>query len=545
MATYTDDFERASLGANWTQRAGTPQIYGSSDLGGGSVGDNVARWAGTAIGNDQSSQITIATFADGDAGVAVRINASGSLTQYVLSSDGSGFELGKLVAGSYTTLASAGTPPSAGDTIKITASGTTIKAFKNGVEVASVTDSSIASGQPGVTFYHGSIVPTARVEAWEGADLGGGDVFGACSITASGAMVVAGRLVLAGAVAIAATGTLSAVGRCDRNASCSITASGTLAAKAVTVYAGRAVITTAGTLTPSAVVTYAGQVAITGSGSLTARGSVGGSLLLATLKGAGDYGDGSDTTKSCVTSGLIFSPPIYSEDLPALTCDAIDNSSDLGPIGYVVLRARIRETNPTSGPDHALLVNQAIRVVQDHPTSIEDFFAATTIFPKGAWEWVETPPLTLALDGAAWDWARVNSLRALGAWGQWYCDIDPGGPTTAELCLSEVEVLVYGPGGGEIFGEVAIAASGTLTAAGRMVFAGQASMAAQGTLSANGTMLLSGVASIVGAGSLAASGAVLGEAVPVAAVPREPLSEYFKAEMRARTGIDFNRRSRG
>ena len=66
-------------------------------------------------------------------------------------------ELWKLVSGSGTQLAATSaadtTPPVAGETLLLTVRGTTLSAFKNGVNLFRVTDSSLASGTPGLASW--------------------------------------------------------------------------------------------------------------------------------------------------------------------------------------------------------------------------------------------------------------------------------------------------------------------------------------------------------------------------------------------------------
>jgi hypothetical protein len=60
-----DTFERASLGADWSVPQGLAAIVGSSDLGAtGSAGIHTAMWVGSAIGDDQYVEMTVASAVD-------------------------------------------------------------------------------------------------------------------------------------------------------------------------------------------------------------------------------------------------------------------------------------------------------------------------------------------------------------------------------------------------------------------------------------------------------------------------------------------------
>ncbi len=62
VSTYvTDDFERASLGSNWTLQTGNAGIANSSDLGILAGAFDVAYWAPTVFGADQYTEITVSS----------------------------------------------------------------------------------------------------------------------------------------------------------------------------------------------------------------------------------------------------------------------------------------------------------------------------------------------------------------------------------------------------------------------------------------------------------------------------------------------------
>lgn len=84
----------------------------------------------------------------------------------------------------YTQLGSSvAETPVAGDTLKVSAVGSTIKGYRNGVEKISVTDSTYTGGQPGFVIDEGSYSPAGlRFTAWQAADVSSGPGAGADSL---------------------------------------------------------------------------------------------------------------------------------------------------------------------------------------------------------------------------------------------------------------------------------------------------------------------------------------------------------------------------
>jgi hypothetical protein len=183
----SDDFNRANastLGANWSAAPGHSQlkISGNSavaDLS--NTADQVSVY--TALGawpNDQwsSAQISASSNANagGDQGAAVIVrtntnNYSGywGVVDRAASSNWGVF---RQVNGTYTHLTGGTTTWADGDTFEIDVVGSTITFKKNGATLGSVSDSSIASGQPGVG-YSGTESSSAAIsfDNWTGGDF--------------------------------------------------------------------------------------------------------------------------------------------------------------------------------------------------------------------------------------------------------------------------------------------------------------------------------------------------------------------------------------
>jgi hypothetical protein len=170
----TDDFNRASLGANWAVMAGAPSCDGAAYVPTGS-GDNSARWVADAFANDHYSQAQIAAaVTSGENQVLAR--CAGTNNQYGAATNCATYkDLYKVVAGSYTDLGqqTTGAIPTTGDTIRIEAQGTTLRFVLNGVTQFSLADSSLASGAAGVNVWVNGATPNGKLDNWQADNLGG------------------------------------------------------------------------------------------------------------------------------------------------------------------------------------------------------------------------------------------------------------------------------------------------------------------------------------------------------------------------------------
>lgn len=189
MATYSDNFNRsdtgsnAGWGANWQHYTG-----GSSSNTGWEILSNQGRcvasftqraalWNGGAVANDQFSKAAVqALSGDGAAYVCVRATDDNNCYRGGWLSSGTA-RLSKVIAGVSTTLGSASLTFSAGDTIEVRASGTSISLYVNDVlQVGPITDSDLSSGRPGF-----QILNAHDFDNWTGGDLGGGTAIAAAA----------------------------------------------------------------------------------------------------------------------------------------------------------------------------------------------------------------------------------------------------------------------------------------------------------------------------------------------------------------------------
>ncbi len=182
----TDDFNRASLGSNWSQLnaalAGNVVTTGSTQVTGSFATQptnqiSAVRWVGAgSFTNDQYSvlKLTNAAASLGStirAGVVVRASGSDSSRTYyeaVVFQAGT-TELNKWVSGTRTNLHSASVTWANNDTIELEAEGTTIRVLKNGSALGgsfTQTDSSITTGAPGF-----ATTASFTCDDWEGGNL--------------------------------------------------------------------------------------------------------------------------------------------------------------------------------------------------------------------------------------------------------------------------------------------------------------------------------------------------------------------------------------
>lgn len=171
----SDDFNRASLGTDWTQYRPSwsiTQIVSSLYIGGNDLlspqDAGGVRWDGAGtFADDQYSSLELVSLFDAAStgyqiGVVCRVSSDvdGARDLYglsvtgLLSSGDYSTILYKVVNGTGTTLHSAYVPWTAGDRVELECEGTTIRAMKNGAALGgsfTTTDASLASGKPGVS----------------------------------------------------------------------------------------------------------------------------------------------------------------------------------------------------------------------------------------------------------------------------------------------------------------------------------------------------------------------------------------------------------
>lgn len=188
----TDNFNRANgpLGANWASLnnangadpAIQTNVIGGAVAGGPGGNAAAARWVGTGtFTDDQYSSIVIVEADTGSAnygmGVVARASADTDAARdyyYFAAASNDTYILAKIVNGAETTLASGSQNWVDGDRVEIECQGTTIRGMRNAVTVASVTDSALTTGKPGIAPWGDGFLATG--DDWEGGNLTVGDV---------------------------------------------------------------------------------------------------------------------------------------------------------------------------------------------------------------------------------------------------------------------------------------------------------------------------------------------------------------------------------
>ena len=197
MPTYTpvatDDFNRASIGSNWT---GTNQleneitIYSSTKCTGATANTSSNRmhgyWSGTGtFSDDQYSQIVVTGVSEITASYSVGVGVRNS-TDTGANRDGYWFEFQedsgtakttrilKVVNGSVTQLSTTTINWADGDTMRLDIIGSDLKAYRNDtlISALNVTDTALTTGKPGITGSGGSSGPWA--DSWVGGDVTAG-----------------------------------------------------------------------------------------------------------------------------------------------------------------------------------------------------------------------------------------------------------------------------------------------------------------------------------------------------------------------------------
>lgn len=152
MASADDDFNRGSMGSNWTDIINSWGIISNQAAAQVSNDYNVSRFTGVSFGNDQIVSIQVGTELNGGSESGIMVRCDGSGNGYLANLDPSNWGLfgaAPLASGSVTW--------SIGDTLLISAIGSTITMRRNGGVLASVTDTDFTTGTPALWSYNVNI----------------------------------------------------------------------------------------------------------------------------------------------------------------------------------------------------------------------------------------------------------------------------------------------------------------------------------------------------------------------------------------------------
>jgi hypothetical protein len=201
VASFSDDFNRANstdLGAGWVEVSGDWSIV-SNQLSPGSAGGTIIlRAAGAMDSSDHSAQVTIAATAAVSQGVWCRGN-SNITNGYLFRNNGSSWDLFSVVGGSFTVIGTYAVAAVAGDVAKVQAVGSTIKAFVNGVERISVTDTGVTTGTS--VGIRGESTNALRYDNFSAGDVTAGATLGIASTTETAQPVTGAKTAILGIAA--------------------------------------------------------------------------------------------------------------------------------------------------------------------------------------------------------------------------------------------------------------------------------------------------------------------------------------------------------
>jgi Malectin domain/Putative Ig domain len=176
----SDTFERANgpVGANWTATEGVFSIANDSVFLSAQGGDMLGSmfWNGASFFPDQFSQLTI-TSAGGTGtslGPAVRMQSSGEnyyVLNYVVTVPASSSKISLQVvsSGVATTLGTFAHQVVPGDVLRLEIRGKSLTALLNGATIITATDSTFASGSPGIWGLNTTLAATG--DDWSGGGL--------------------------------------------------------------------------------------------------------------------------------------------------------------------------------------------------------------------------------------------------------------------------------------------------------------------------------------------------------------------------------------
>jgi hypothetical protein len=295
VTTVTDDFNRAdgAPGATWVDSSGLWTIV-SQQLSSGTAGGTIIIRAATAMAtSDNSAQVTIAATGAVSHGVFCRANTGSGFTGgYLWRNDGTSWNLFSNVGSSFTSLGSFAGAAVAGDVAKITAVGSTITGYVNGVARVTVTNTAVATGTGvGLRAESSSVL---RFDDFAGADVTSGTT-GDAALSATATLSATGLRATSGDAALASVAGLTASGVRGTFGAAALALSAPLAADGAVGTSGNTALTGIAALTASAAIGRRLDTALAASAALTASGAIGaaagGSLaILASLHASGEVG---------------------------------------------------------------------------------------------------------------------------------------------------------------------------------------------------------------------------------------------------------------
>lgn len=183
----SDTFNRndSTLGSNWTGVSGAITDWVVCDSTICSASPNhwgvysnytgaefaIAYWNADSFNADQYSQATVFDIGGTNGYVGLGVRISSGPNGYFFTLESSSCQMYKFVSGTRSTIGTCSLTQADGDVMKITAVGTTIKVYQNGVERGTATDSSVSSGSAGIIGYQSG---TPSTYDWTADNISGG-----------------------------------------------------------------------------------------------------------------------------------------------------------------------------------------------------------------------------------------------------------------------------------------------------------------------------------------------------------------------------------
>jgi subtilisin family serine protease len=171
--SFTDTFDRADgpIGANWLAlpnqfgvASGHAIVGQRARAVGGPGGFAFSAWNGGTIGADHFSEIRFTTTA-AYIGSIVRGSAAGA---YFWVNFGNDLRIYRLAGGAFTELRNGIPVPALNALVRLTIQGSTLTLSVNGAAVASVQDSVLITGGPGILAYSDGSPNAATLDDWSG-----------------------------------------------------------------------------------------------------------------------------------------------------------------------------------------------------------------------------------------------------------------------------------------------------------------------------------------------------------------------------------------
>ncbi len=175
MATHSDGFGTNQFATNYDNvnsglTTDTGKAKGQNT---GTINYSTVKTSVASFTADHEATVTISTASASDYGGPMVRSAGTTANSYILYTDGtnaSNRRLSKVVSGTRTAIGTVNVACTSGDILKLRCIGTTLTWYKNGTLMETLTDSTHATGQPGL-YYDFSNSNTTRLDDFQADDV--------------------------------------------------------------------------------------------------------------------------------------------------------------------------------------------------------------------------------------------------------------------------------------------------------------------------------------------------------------------------------------